>query len=315
MTKPRVIFMGTPAFAVPILKTLCDQGYDVVAVYSQPPRPSGRGYTVTPSPVHEYAAAQGIPVETPKSLRNAEQQAHFAAYQADLAIVVAYGLILPKEILAAPRLGCVNVHASLLPRWRGAAPIQRAIMAGDTETGITLMQMDEGLDTGPMLAIAKTPITPATTASSLHDQLSAMGADLIKDTLPSYFAGQCPPITQPEDGVTYAHKLSKGDGVVDWHQPASAIERQIRALTPWPGVTFHHEDTVLKITAATVITGFDAPMPGVVLDEQLTIACGDNTALRIEMIQKPGGKAMAASEFLRGYALAKGTQLPCPVTA
>lgn len=311
MSKPKLIFMGTPAFSVSILEALCRHDYDVVAVYSQPPRPSGRGYAVTKSPVHIFADSQGIPVETPKSLRNAESQEKFKAYGADLAIVVAYGLILPLPILQAPRLGCMNIHASLLPRWRGAAPIQRAIMAGDVETGITLMQMDEGLDTGPMLAMAPVSITATTTASSLHDQLSQVGAELLIETLPHFLVGDCVPTVQPSEGITYAHKLTKTEGIIDWQQPAEVIERQIRALTPWPGVYFTHLNQPLKVTAAVTTSGVG--QPGEVLDEQLTIACGRGTALQIQSIQKPGGKTLASADFLRGYPLPQGTLLPCPV--
>lgn len=305
MTKPRLIFMGTPSFSVVALQALVEAGYAVVAVYSQPPRPSGRGHQVTKSPVHQYAEQVGIPVLTPKSLRNAEAQAEFRSHAADLAVVAAYGLILPKEILEAPRLGCINIHASLLPRWRGAAPIQRAIMAGDTQSGITIMQMDEGLDTGAMLLREAITLSITTTTPELHDQLATLGARLVLEAIPQLMDGTIQPVIQPEEGVTYAHKLTKAESQIDWTRPADEIQRQTNALYPWPGVYFVHEETTLKVAAAEVVplTG----NPGEVL-EGLTIACGKD-ALKITSIQKPGSKWLSAEDFLRGYALKPGTRL------
>ncbi|KAF1854091.1 hypothetical protein Lal_00005308 [Lupinus albus] len=238
MTPLRLVFMGTPDFAVPSLAALIEAGHQLVCVYSQPPRPAGRGQQVQKSPVHRFAEDHGIPVRTPKSLRTAEAQAEFADLKADAAVVAAYGLILPQPVLDAPRLGCVNVHGSLLPRWRGAAPIQRSILAGDAETGITIMQMDIGLDTGAMLSREAVAITAATTASSLHDDLAALGARMIVPALDGLAAGTLAAVPQPEDGVTYAAKLTREDGRLDWTRPASFVERQVRALTPWPGCWF-----------------------------------------------------------------------------
>ena len=238
MSRLRLAFMGTPDFAASSLRALIDAGHEVACVYSQPPRPAGRGHQVQRSPVHVLAEERGIPVRTPKSLRNAEAQAEFAALDLDCAVVAAYGLILPQPILDAPRMGCLNIHASLLPRWRGAAPIQRAILAGDAETGVTIMQMDAGLDTGAMLLKGTVPITAETTAGSLHDALAELGAGLIVQALDGLAEGRLTAEPQPSEGVTYAAKLSRDDGRLDWSQPADFIERQVRALNPWPGVWF-----------------------------------------------------------------------------
>lgn len=306
----RIIFMGTPAFSVPTLQTLLSSRHDVVAVYSQPPRPSGRGHQVQKSAVHHLAESAGIPIFTPTSLKKEEEHALFASHKADIAIVVAYGLILPKAILEAPRLGCMNVHASLLPRWRGAAPIQRAIEAGDQETGITIMKMDEGLDTGPMLLKKSLPITPQTTATSLHDALSEMGGPLLLEALEAYNAGTLHPTPQPVQGITYAAKLTRDEAQINWHDPADVWARKIQAFTPWPGIWFDHEGTRLKVLAADVVPHIQGA-PGTVLDDQLTIACGED-ALRIQTLQRPGGSALDATSFLRGYSLPIGTVLPCP---
>jgi len=238
MSKLRLAFMGTPDFAVSALRMLVQAGHTIVAVYSQPPKPAGRGQEIRRSPVHRAASELNLKVRTPKTLRDEEEQKKFADLNLDAAIVVAYGLILPPPILAAPRFGCFNIHASLLPRWRGAAPIQRALLAGDTETGITIMQMDAGLDTGPMLAQDKLPITPQTTAETLHDSLSIRGAMLIGRVLNDLVAEKITLIPQPEEGVTYAAKLTRGEGRIDWNKPASELERQIRAFEPWPGSFF-----------------------------------------------------------------------------
>lgn len=298
--------MGTPQFSVPTLEKLAST-YEVVAVYCQPPRPSGRGHKLVSSPVHQKAEELGIPVYTPKSLRNEAAQAEFKALNPDIAIVVAYGLILPKAILETPRFGCLNIHASLLPRWRGAAPMQRAIMAGDFETGITIMQMDEGLDTGPMLSHATVPITHNTTASTLHDAMSSLGADLLLQILDPYVQGTLKPVLQPEIGVTYADKLSKSESCLNWSDTAEAIDRRIRALTPWPGVYFTHQDTPIKISKVEVVPDV-AGIPGEIVDDQLTIACGRG-GIRLLLVQRPGGKWLTSTEFLNGYNLPKGTKL------
>lgn len=298
--------MGTPDFSVPALKALIDAGHEIAAVYSQPPRPAGRGHKLTPSPVHAYAESQGIDVRTPKSLRNAEAQAALAALNLDCAVVVAYGLILPKPILEAPRLGCVNIHASLLPRWRGAAPIQRAIQAGDAESGVTIMQMDEGLDTGPMLLSESVPITAETTGQSLHDALSDMGGRMIVAALDGLDTGTLKPVAQPEAGVTYAAKLTKEEALLDWTKPAAELERQIRAFDPWPGSFFLHQGERLKVLNAELAAG--SGTPGTVLDDALTVACGTG-ALRLLRVQRPGKAAMDAGALLRGYPLPKGTIL------
>ncbi len=303
----RLAFMGTPDFAVPILEALVVAGHEVVAVYAQPPRPAGRGYREQPSPVQRAAETAGIPVHTPARLDAAEQET-FRALSVDAAVVAAYGLILPKPVLSAPRLGCLNVHASLLPRWRGAAPIQRAILAGDTETGVTIMQMDEGLDTGPMLLAEPVSIGPETTAASLHDALSALGARMIVCALAGRADGTLVPRPQPADGVTYAKKLQRDEGRLDWSKPAVELERAVRALNPAPGVWFEHGGERVKVLAATLAESrTDAP-PGMVLDRALTVACGAG-ALRLTKLQRAGRAAVDAEAFLRGYALPPGTRL------
>lgn len=307
---PKIIFMGTPVFAVTALKALYEAGYPIVAVYCQPPKPVGRGYKMTSCPVQVYAESMGIPVYTPKSLRSAEAQEIFRSHEGDLSVVAAYGLILPKEILEAPKQGCLNIHGSLLPRWRGAAPIQRSIMAGDLETGITIMKMDEGLDTGPMLTKRAISITSETTSQDLHDQLTLIGAELLLETIPGYIDGSIPLQVQPEDGITYAHKLSKEESRLDWNRPAQELDCHIRGLHPWPGTYFHHEETLLKVSKAMLVEREidDSVRPGTVLDDRLTIACGQG-ALRLLTLQKPGGKWLSVEEFLRGYMLPRGTFL------
>jgi methionyl-tRNA formyltransferase len=299
----RVAFMGSPDFAVPALRALHQDGHTVAAVYCQPARPAGRGQAIRRCPVHVTADDLGLPVRTPPRLRN-DPAAHadFAALDLDAAVVAAYGLILPQAMLDAPRRGCLNIHASLLPRWRGAGPIQAAILAGDAETGITIMRMEAGLDTGPMLLRQSVPITPATTTANLHDILATLGAKLIVDTLVSPPA----PITQSDANVTYAPKLTREDGRIDWTQSAAAIDRQIRAFDPWPGTFTTIDGTPLKILAASPVAATGAP--GTVLDNTLTVACGTH-AIRLTKIQLPGRAALGAGAFLRGHPVPPGTHL------
>jgi len=302
----RIIYMGTPDFAVAPLAALIDAGHEIVCVYSQPPRPAGRGHKERLTPVHAFAEAKGIEVRTPKSLRNEDEQQAFAGLNADLAVVAAYGLILPKPILDAPKYGCFNIHASLLPRWRGAAPIQRAILAGDAETGVTIMQMDEGLDTGDMLLVDRVKITPETTASGLHDALMEMGARLIVEAVDKLAAGALTATPQPDEGVTYASKLEKGEGRLDFAKPAVELERAVRAFTPWPGAYFDRDKDRIKVLE---VRGTDqSGTPGTVLDDALTIACGEG-ALQLLKVQRAGKAPMDAEAFLRGYDLPKGTVL------
>jgi len=308
----RLAFMGTPDFAVVALRALVAAGHDVVCVYSQPPRPAGRGQKQKLSPVHEAAEQLGIAVRTPAKLRKgapgweAEWEA-FRALDLDVAVVAAYGLILPQAVLDMPRRGCLNIHASLLPRWRGAAPIQAAILAGDAESGVTIMQMDAGLDTGAMLLRGAVPITNTTTAPQLHDALAELGAALVLRAL----AENPPPVPQPDEGVTYAAKLSRDDGRIDWARSTAEIDRQIRALNPWPGTFSHLGGDVLKIHAAYADVGHPDEgrgQPGTVLDDALLIATADG-ALRITRLQAPGRPAMAASAFLNGRKIIPGMQL------
>lgn len=302
----RLAFMGTPDFAVPALRALADAGHEIAAVYCQPPRPAGRGHRERPSPVQAAAEALGLPVRTPVSLRQPDEHAAFTALELDVAVVAAYGLILPKTILAAPKHGCLNIHASLLPRWRGAAPIQRAILAGDTETGITIMQMDEGLDTGAMLLQETIPITDATTAETLHNALADCGARLIVKALEQVAAGTLAPRPQPEDGVTYAKKVQPADARIDWHASAAAIDRTVRAFAPRPSAWFEADGQRIKLLATETARG--AGEPGTVLDDALTIACGDG-AIRATRLQREGRRAMDAAEFLRGAGIVKGMRL------
>jgi methionyl-tRNA formyltransferase len=299
----RIAFMGSPDFAVPALRALHDAGHAIAAVYSQPPRPVGRGHAVRPCPVHAEAERLGLPVRTPARLRTDEAaQADFAALELDAAVVVAYGLILPPEMLAAPRRGCLNIHASLLPRWRGAGPIQAAILAGDTETGVTIMRMDAGLDTGPMLLAERIPITATTTASVLHNALSAIGARLILRAL-----AENPPFEpQPAQGATYAPKLTRADARIDWTRDADAIDRQVRAFDPWPGTFTLLGAAMLKVLAAMPAEG--SGVPGEVLDDRLTVACGHG-ALRVTRVQIAGRAPVEAEAFLRGHAVPPGTRL------
>ncbi|GBQ44375.1 methionyl-tRNA formyltransferase [Komagataeibacter sucrofermentans] len=303
----RLAFMGTPDFAVPALRALHQAGHDIVTVYSQPPRPAGRGKKLRPSPVHLAAGELGIPVRTPLSLRrNAEEHAYFRDLKLDAAVVAAYGLILPVDMLDAPARGCLNIHASLLPRWRGAAPIQAAILAGDSESGVTIMQMDAGLDTGAMLLRDHVALTDHTTATTLHDDLAAMGGRLIVEALaqPPH-----PGTPQPESGVTYVQRLSREDGRIDWTRPAAEIDRQVRALTPWPGTFTTLGGQVIKIGAVSLTPGSVQAAPGTVVDDALRVACGGGTTLLVTRLQRPGRGMMEAADFLRGQAVDAGTQL------
>jgi methionyl-tRNA formyltransferase len=295
--------MGSPDFAVPALQALYGAGHDIVAVYCQPPRPAGRGHAVRRCPVHETALALGLEVRTPIRLRrNEAEHAAFAALDLDAAVVAAYGLILPEPMLAAPRRGCLNIHASLLPRWRGAAPIQAAILAGDKKTGVTIMQMDAGLDTGPMLLTHWVRIGSRTTATRLHDQLAANGAWLVLKALDE----NPPPQPQPEEGATYAPKLKREDGRIDWSSDADTLDRRVRALNPWPGTFTFIGLEMLKVLEAEPVEG--AGEPGIVLDAKLTVGTGAG-ALRLKRVQAPGRNALPTREFLRGHPIPAGTRL------
>jgi len=300
----RLAFMGTPEFAVPALAELIAQGHDIAAVYSQPPRPSGRGMETTPGPVHKFAQTAGLEVRTPLSLKSPDEQAAFVALGLDAAVVVAYGLLLPKAILDAPRLGCFNLHGSLLPRWRGAAPIQRAVMAGDAQTGVMVMHMDEGLDTGPVLMAERVTIGRKT-SGELADQLSRLGADLMVRALGGLERGQVSEQPQTQDGVTYARKILKDEARIDWTKSAAEIDCLIRGLSPAPGAFTEVKGERLKILLAEPVSGNGNP--GAVIGDDLTIACGSG-ALRLLKVQRAGGKAMAADDLLKGFALPPGTQ-------
>ena len=294
--------MGSPEFAVPALNALVEAGHEVVAVYCQPPRPAGRGKADRKTAVHERAEQLGLEVRTPRTLRDPEEQAKFAALEADLAVVAAYGLILPKPILEAPRMGCVNIHASLLPRWRGAAPIQRAILAGDTVSGVTIMQMDVGLDTGPMLLTRKLMLERKN-AEQVTDEMAKLGANALIEWLDS----QTPPRPQPDDGVTYAAKIDKAEARIDWSVPADRIERQVRAFAPVPGAWFEARGERIKLLEAVV--GTDASgSPGEVLDDCLSVACGKGY-IRPLKVQRAGRASMTPGELLRGFPIPKGTIL------
>ena len=302
----RIIFMGTPDFAVPTLDALVDAGHEIVAAYSQPPRPGGRrGRELIASPVQRRAEALGIAVRTPVSLKGAEEQAAFAGLNADVGVVAAYGLILPQRVLDAPRLGCLNVHGSLLPRWRGAAPIQRAIMAGDAETGVGIMQMEAGLDTGPVRLEGRTPIERKT-AGELTAELAQMGARLMAEVLADLDAH--PAVPQSEEGVTYAAKISKAEAKIDWTRSAGEIERLVRGLNPAPGAWFEVAGERVKILAADVLPFTFPGGEGVTVDAALTIGCGDG-ALRPTLVQRAGRGVTSAEELLRGFPIRSGTEL------
>lgn len=299
----RIIYMGTPDFAVPALKHLVKARHEIAAVYSQPPRPAGRGKSLQKTPVHAFAETLGLTVRTPVSLKDAEVQAAFAALEADVAVVAAYGLILPRAVLNAPKRGCLNIHASLLPRWRGAAPIQRAILAGDHLTGITIMDMEAGLDTGPMRAKHVTPVEYKT-AGALTAELAEAGAELLVQVLMDMDA--CPPMAQPDDGVTYAAKIDKAEARLDFSRDAIAVERQVRAFNPAPGAYFIYQDERFRVHSAHVEER--SGTPGTLLDDSLLIACGRHS-IRPVTIQRAGKAAMSAGELLRGFEMKAGTQV------
>jgi methionyl-tRNA formyltransferase len=302
----RLAFMGSPDFAVPALRAIHGAGHTIAAVYCQPARPAGRGQAMRRCPVHVASDELGLSVRTPRRLRtDTEAHADFAALDLDVAVVAAYGLILPQAMLDAPRRGCLNIHGSLLPRWRGAAPIQAAILAGDDATGITIMQMEAGLDTGPMLLRQSVPIGPATTTANLHDRLATIGANLILDAL----AAPPDPVPQPDTGATYAPKLSRDDGRIDWTASAEAIDRRVRAFDPWPGTFTLLAGVPLKVLAVkpTQSETLDRA-PGETLDDRLTVACG-HQSLRLTRVQLPGRTPLDADAFLRGHPVAPGTVL------
>lgn len=299
----KLVFMGTPDFAVVTLKALVAAGHDIAAVYSQPPRPAGRGQGLRPSPVQDYATAQGLDIRTPLSLKSADEQKSFADLKADAAVVVAYGLLLPQAILDAPRFGCFNVHASLLPRWRGAAPIQRATMAGDRETGISIMRMEEGLDTGPVCKTGRVAITPSTTAGVLQGKLAALGATMMVETLQAL---PHPCAEQSSAGVTYAKKIEKSEAHIDFSVSADEVRNHIHGLSPFPGAWLNIGNARIKVLTCEVIEL--SGEAGVALDDQLGVACSKK-AIRLLCLQREGKGAMDAATFLRGFPVAKGTRL------
>jgi len=312
----KLAFLGTSEFAVPALGALVDAGHDVIAVYARAPKPAGRGQQERRTPVHELALRLGLPMRTPKSLKNEAEAQAFEALDLDAAVVVSYGHILPKRFLDAPVLGCINIHGSLLPRWRGAAPIHRAILAGDAETGVTTMRMDEGLDTGAMLLAERTPISAADTAETVHDRLAELGARLIVSTLDGLLAKTLEAVPQSEAGVTYAHKLGKEEGALDWRRPAAELERKVRAFDPWPGTWFDvatesGSERIKVLAAGLALAG---GMPGTVSvgrDGFPVVACGIG-GLKLLRLQRAGKSAQSADAFLRGFALAAGTVLAPP---
>ncbi|MGG7517391.1 methionyl-tRNA formyltransferase [Allorhizobium undicola] len=306
-----IIFMGTPAFSVPTLEALVKAGHRIAAVYSQPPRPAGRrGLDLTKSPVHEAAEKLGLEVRTPLNFKDEEERLRFSSLQADVAVVVAYGLLLPQAVLEGTRLGCYNGHASLLPRWRGAAPLQRAIMAGDGETGMMVMKMDKGLDTGPVALTRRVNITPDMTGGELHDVMSAIGAEAMVEAMAKLEAGDLPLTPQPEEGVLYAAKIDKAETRIDFSRPAAAVHDHIRALAPFPGawceMVINGKAERVKVLASTLAEGHGAP--GLVLDEAMTIACG-NGAVRLLRLQRAGGKPLQAEDFRRGAAISSGMEI------
>ena len=310
----KIAFLGTSAFAVPALGALVEAGHDVLAVYTRAPKPAGRGQQARRTPVHERAAELGLAVRTPRSLRNDEEAAAFKALDLDAAVVVSYGHILPRSFLDAPVLGCINIHGSLLPRWRGAAPIHRAILAGDAETGVTTMRMDEGLDTGPMLLAESTPISAADTAASVHDRLAELGATLIISTLDGLMRKSIDPVPQPAQGI---HKLGKEEGLLDWRRPAAELERKVRAFHPWPGTSFEAPkeaggERIKVLEAGLALAGGAPGTVTIARDGYPVVACGVG-GLKLLKLQRPGKAATSADAFLRGFALESGTVLAPPV--
>ncbi|MBV8394600.1 MAG: methionyl-tRNA formyltransferase [Alphaproteobacteria bacterium] len=309
----KIAFLGTSDFAVPALKALVEAGHEVVAVYTRAPKPAGRGQQERKTPVHRAADALGLAVRTPRTLKTDEEATAFKALDLDAAVVVSYGHILPESFLTAPVLGCINIHGSLLPRWRGAAPIHRAILAGDAETGVTIMRMDEGLDTGPMLLAERTAISAADTAQTVHDRLAALGARLIVSTLDGLVADTIQPVAQPQEGVTYAHKLGKEEGALDWRRPAAELERKVRAFHPWPGTSFELDGERIKVLDADLTLASGPPgSVRVGRDGVPVVTCGVG-GLRLLKLQRPGKAAQSADAFLRGFALPE--VLPPPALA
>ena len=302
----KLAFLGTADFAVPALQALVETDHQVISVYTQPPRPAGRGRKERRTPVHACAVELGLQVTTPTSLKDTDEQTAFAAIGLDAAVVVAYGLILPLPILKAPRLGCLNIHPSLLPRWRGAAPVARAILAGDEETGVSIIQMDEGLDTGPILAQRRVAMPPRATTGGFEAALAVQGAQMLIETLDGYASGAIDPVPQGEDGATYAHKFDKQDGHIDWTRPAEEIDRQVRAFSPWPSAWFDFGDSTVRVHAADPVDRSGAP--GTLLDNGFTVACGEG-ALSLTKVQRAGKAAMDGADFLRGARLKPGTVL------
>jgi methionyl-tRNA formyltransferase len=309
-----LIFMGTPPFAATVLEKLIAAGHRICAVYTQPPRPAGRGHRLQPSVVQSLAEAHGLTLRCPARLRDEAVQAEFLAFGAEAVVVAAYGLILPRPILSAPRFGCLNVHASLLPRWRGAAPIQHAVLAGDADTGITIMQMEEGLDIGPILLQQRVLIGPNTTAAELTERLARLGGDLILAALEKAEHGRLIPRPQPSEGVTYAPKIGREEGRLDWRRTAVELERRVRALDLGPGAFFEHRGQPIRVIAAAALPETSDQPPGTVLDDRLSIACREGT-FRPLRLQRPGRAPLDSAAFLRGYQIAAGTLLPCPVTS
>lgn len=310
MNALRIVFMGSPDFSIPTLRALTDAGHEIICVYAQPPRPAGRGHKEKPCPVHAFAQQQGLTVRTPENFKDNADQTAFADLDSDLAVVVAYGLILPEAVLNAPRFGCINVHASLLPRWRGAAPIQRAIQAGDEKTGVCIMQMDKGLDTGPVYLSEEVDITPRTTGGMLHDTLCDVGGGACVQAIEGIVAGDLTATPQPADGVTYAEKLNPDEARIDWSRQAGEIERTVRAFDPWPGTWFEHNGERIKLLRASLgsgSVGLDSA-PGTVIGDAPSVACGEGE-LVLERLQRAGRKPQDADEFLRGYALTPGIVL------
>ena len=312
----RLAFMGTPDFAVPTLARLIESAHEIVAVYTQPPRPYGRGYGVRQSAVHLYAEERGLKVFTPPNFKDFEDLEKFEALELDCAVVIAYGLILPRSILEAPRLGCLNVHASLLPRWRGAAPIQRALMAGDSDTGITIMKIEEKLDAGPIYMQLSTPISERTTSGDLHQRLAEMGAKALLEVVNRLDKEELSPTSQNDEAATHAPKILTAEERLDWRKPSSELNRQVRALNPWPGAWFEHEGKRIKVwQASSLPLKFPIDVEGAIVGEDLTVSCGARGSLeglRLEVVQRAGGKPLSAKEFLKGYPLKLGDLLPIP---